>query len=896
MALMASFGASAGIGGLNVQSHLGEPFSGTVTVTGEEAKALLKSGKATVSNSNLRTSVRRQGDKAIVTIRSSKPVQDPVLIFNVNTGKQSREYTAIIDPADYNSTRSAGNAERPNSGGAAAAPQNPESQSARDRINRAIGSDNARTEASEYAELAKRANTNQKKAKSQAKYSGIQYGKRHLVRNGETVRGIANRIRPQGVSQAAAVQALMNANPGVFSNNNPDRVIAGKVLNIPTRAALSQAAAQSKGSASVAGAAAGAAITTQAQTVGKQPVPQTSTGQQSNTPSNAAAEKASSAEKTAVQPQEQAVQPADKPEDVPQTGQTGLVEPASAASAVPPVQASAVAPASAAASVATDLPTAEPETVPMEESGGDQGSLWRWLLMGGAAVLAALLLLKLLGRKKGISGAAVADGHKEEDEVVFDSKSVSRMQALDTEPSSVKATAVTAAAGAAAVAAGTAFAGKEKAADDELDMEDDFDDDIFFTDTAEQPDSSRQDNFNLDLGAIDNSQNGIVSGAVTVDEETEARRNADWDNIESTESVYEPDPEPYLSAVSVVTDSQLEEETVEDDALEFDTASDVSEPVSDNPSAVETPSETVENKDEALEFFTEPVKEDVAEVSADSAAATEQTEGFDTEISETVETAETASETELLKVEEAETAGLDAVAGNSSSVETSAFFTEQTQVEETAVEVQTQQDDALEFDTVSAQPEVVAFDTAAAQAQFAAEAEAAQTEVETDKPLDFKLPETAAAVTATAAVAGVALAANETAEPFSGKDDAESEVGFAADEGDDTPLFDIKQDEGFRIQDGEDFTAAEHVVSETAADETIDWSGFGGDDSGRDTGGFISESVGMTAPFEAKYELAKMYMEIGDPDTARETLQELIEEADGDIVAKAEALLKEIRG
>ena len=59
VALAVSFGASAGLGGLNVQSHLGEPFSGSITVTGDEAQALLKGGKATVSNSNLRTSVRK---------------------------------------------------------------------------------------------------------------------------------------------------------------------------------------------------------------------------------------------------------------------------------------------------------------------------------------------------------------------------------------------------------------------------------------------------------------------------------------------------------------------------------------------------------------------------------------------------------------------------------------------------------------------------------------------------------------------------------------------------------------------------------------------------------------------------------------------------------------------
>ena len=55
--------------------------------------------------------------------------------------------------------------------------------------------------------------------------------------------------------------------------------------------------------------------------------------------------------------------------------------------------------------------------------------------------------------------------------------------------------------------------------------------------------------------------------------------------------------------------------------------------------------------------------------------------------------------------------------------------------------------------------------------------------------------------------------------------------------------------------------------------------------------GFVSESVGMTAPLEAKYELAEMYIEIGDPDAARETLLELIEESTGEIQAKSQALL-----
>ena len=50
----------------------------------------------------------------------------------------------------------------------------------------------------------------------------------------------------------------------------------------------------------------------------------------------------------------------------------------------------------------------------------------------------------------------------------------------------------------------------------------------------------------------------------------------------------------------------------------------------------------------------------------------------------------------------------------------------------------------------------------------------------------------------------------------------------------------------------------------------------------------------MTAPLEAKYDLAKMYVEIGDPDVARETLIELLEDASGEIRNKTQALMNEL--
>lgn len=101
IALAASFQAHAGLGGLNIQSNLDEPFSGSITVTGEEAKALLGGGSVTVSEKGLTAKVRKLGDKAVITVSSAHAVRDPVLVFRVGAGAQVREYTAILDPAGY---------------------------------------------------------------------------------------------------------------------------------------------------------------------------------------------------------------------------------------------------------------------------------------------------------------------------------------------------------------------------------------------------------------------------------------------------------------------------------------------------------------------------------------------------------------------------------------------------------------------------------------------------------------------------------------------------------------------------------------------------------------------------------------------------------------------------
>ena len=637
---MTSLSASAGLGGLNVQSHLGEPFTGSITVTGEEAQALLNGGKATISNGNLRAAVRKSGDKAVVTIRSSKAIKDPVLVFQVGVGAQSREYTAIIDPAGYDSKDAASVRTRPATESQSSEPTRNAQQPAT-KNNKAAGNQAAQAR----KDVQRKAEKKQVQTASAKNDTASRSGRQHLVRTGETLIAIASSIRPQGMTLDQTIQALVNANPDVFIDNNANRMLAGKVLNIPNRSELQRLAASSPVKADTAPEKGNeAANTTEAKT--EKPVTQPD-----------------------VQTETQVKDAGANPPQQEEVKQASAAQTEQAASASINENAASAAPASdvqdAMASDAQDNvlasePVATTDSAAEPAESESDGNLWKWLLAGGAVLIAAWLLLRAAGKRKDEPKAASAS-RKDEEKHVQKSVAVS----------------------AAAAVAASKVTPSEKTQEGLL-IEDDFEDDVVINEVEE---SSNVDDVKLDLGKIDHSQAGILSSAVTHDAETEQRRHADWDNIESTESVYEPEPENPYQPVSVVMPERNEE------PLEF---------------TVETP----ENSD------------------------------------------------------------------------------------------------------------------------------------------DHVLP------------------------------------------------FDVKQDQDVQIQETKEEAEKEEAASEFVIEEgALEWEAEDvsvAADKSNSERGFVSESVGMTAPLEAKYDLAKMYIEIGDPEAARETLQGLIEEAEGDILYKAQKLMKEL--
>ena len=438
VALAVSFGASAGLGGLNVQSHLGEPFSGSITVTGDEAQALLKGGKATVSNSNLRTSVRKSGDKAVVTIHSSKAIKDPVLIFQVGAGSQSREYTAIIDPAGY-SGKTDGSS-RARSGGESSSNSSADNnsyhsqfdrQAARDRINRAIQNGNQNETVRKEAVRKDKNNTNkpvqtqaqpskqQQQSSVGANGTEIRYGKQHLVRQGETLTEIATKIRPQGMTVEQTIQALVNANPGVFIGKDADRMLAGKVLYIPMHGDMKSTASkpaqvkppvqegnkpQAQGSSEKAGTA----------------TPPKETPVENTKVENKKEDKKAEPVQEAKPETKPAVTTAGTPEqNKAETGAASaeqvnvLPEPnASSATANTEPQEISQAQADVEARIASAVATEKQQ----EEASAEESGLWRWLLIGGAAAAGLLLLLFLLGKRKNSAVAPVAGAIDQDDQ------------------------------------------------------------------------------------------------------------------------------------------------------------------------------------------------------------------------------------------------------------------------------------------------------------------------------------------------------------------------------------------------------------------------------------------------------------------------------------------------
>ncbi|HEZ0210841.1 FimV family protein [Neisseria meningitidis] len=793
VAVAASFQAHAGLGGLNIQSNLDEPFSGSITVTGEEAKALLGGGSVTVSEKGLTAKVHKLGDKAVIAVSSEQAVRDPVLVFRIGAGAQVREYTAILDPVGYS----------------------PKTKSALSdgKTHRKT----APTAESQENQNAKALRKTDKKDSANAAVKPAYNGKTHTVRKGETVKQIAAAIRPKHLTLEQVADALLKANPNVSAHG---RLRAGSVLHIPN---LNRIKAE-------------------------QPKPQTAKPKAETASMPSEPSKQATVEKPVEKPEAKVAAPeakAEKPAVRP--------EPVPAANTAASETAAESAPQEAAAS-AIDTPTDETGNAvsePVEQVSAEEetesglfdglfGGSYTLLLAGGGAALIALLLLLRLAQSK---RARRTEESVPEEEPDLD----------DAADDGIEIT----------------FAEVETPATPEPAPKNDVNDTLALDGESEEELSAKQtfdvetdtpsNRIDLDFDSLAAAQNGILSGALTQDEETQKRADADWNAIESTDSVYEPETFNPYNPVEIVIDTPEPEsvaQTAENKPETVDTDFSDNLPSNNHIGTEETASAKPASPSGLAGFLKASSPETILEKTVAEVQTPEELHDF-LKVYETDAVAETAPETPDF---------------NATADDLSALLqpSEVPAVEENAAEIVADDLSALLQPAEAPAVEENVTKTVAEIPDFNATADDLSALLQ---PSEVPAVEENAAETVADDLSALLQPAEAPAVEENAAEITLETPDSNTSEADALPDF---------LKDGEE--------------ETVDWSIYLSEENipnNADTS-FPSESVGSDAPSEAKYDLAEMYLEIGDRDAAAETVQKLLEEAEGDVLKRAQALAQEL--
>ena len=900
LSLITSFSAVAGIGGVNVQSNLGEPFSGSIVVTGQEAKAVLQNG-ASVSGNGISGTVAPHGDgNAIIRLRSNSVVNDPILTFTVRAGNQTRQYTAMINPSHYRPNPSQARSNRDTRKAVELKPQQQHHAVANDdvEIQQETREETPRTEKT-YA--------------TSPRY--------HRVQAGESLASIAARYRPHGMSVQRAMRALMAANPRAFRNG---RMYRNVTLYIPTASQFHAYAKSAQRKHQSPRISRGAAIVAPAVTENTTPdvaeTPKETPSKVVTPPpvkvepvkpvepikpkaKDQAAEEPSVAEK-AVGEKAKPVAPAQPEVSKPAVEETKPVQPeASQAEQMQPentvaASESKTAPAETAsveaASVAEEKtePVAEPQpTPPAEEPAADEGL--DWTLIGGSLAGVAVLgggAAYLLGRRKKSRADSFDDDNAAGDEE-FDGSDIQFDGTASPETDDWMRD--------------TGVAKADDSSDDFFDLPP--------VDTDVAPAASSQ-TFDLDDFEPEQFDDSSDEWALSVEEEPHAHANPllvaenatsfdadDWqvDDIVSVEPDVAEPAHSLGSHNAVAADDFVIDDTpigqpetavsAADDFLSFDDSIQADDiipaPAEETtfdldafnnalPDIVDTPAETAAS-DDFLDFDASDIVAPAAATAAVAAAASHVAApevSFDDFSLDTPAVEEVAPVLDAPEVPEF-AADLDAPAIAEPAMDFTApevalddFSVDAPAVEAPAV------DHAMDF----------ALDDFAVETPAEPAAHAAL-----DDGLDFAVAEPAA----------VDFAAETPAFEPAGQSFADlslEEPAVAA------PAFDDLSFEQPAVSapsfDDLSFDEPAAPAVEHAVDDLASWDIEELPETAHNDAGFVSEAVGLTEPLEAKLELAKMYLEIDDAVAARETLRELVTESHGEIQTQAQQLLDELGG
>jgi pilus assembly protein FimV len=248
---------AAGLGKLTVLSGLGQPLKAEIEIVALQ-KGELESLTAKLASAaafreanidygsvmpTLRFTVDRRPNRPVIVVTTSQPVEDPFLDLlvelNWSSGRLVREYTFLLDPAEYKGPQPIT--------AIAAAPQPPVAE--QPVVSTPVVTTAPVATTPPPAEIARapepaptetpRAAPSPAPARAAApapRAAGGAAGT-YTVASGDTLGKIASANKPDGVTLQQMLVAMYRANEGAFINKNMNLLRTGQVLTVPDKAA-----------------------------------------------------------------------------------------------------------------------------------------------------------------------------------------------------------------------------------------------------------------------------------------------------------------------------------------------------------------------------------------------------------------------------------------------------------------------------------------------------------------------------------------------------------------------------------------------------------------------------------------------------------------------------------
>ena len=250
LALAIALGATAGqayafgLGGIKVQSALGQPLRAEIDITqisADEASSLqvgvappdaFQAAKLHYSSalSGVRIKLERSPEgRAYLRVTSNSPINEPFLDLLIRAqwanGQLSRDYTLLLDPPNFQSTPTPTQVPVQTAAPSPAMPVAPS-------VSNAANAANTPTPAMPVAPALQtpQPSVNAKKSSAKSAAAPGQY----VVKRGDTLSKIANASGVQSVSLDQMLTAIYRANQSAFIDGNINLVKTGSVLQMPT--------------------------------------------------------------------------------------------------------------------------------------------------------------------------------------------------------------------------------------------------------------------------------------------------------------------------------------------------------------------------------------------------------------------------------------------------------------------------------------------------------------------------------------------------------------------------------------------------------------------------------------------------------------------------------------